>query len=148
MLLPRGGAILGFGTSRDAGAEASRGRGSVPHNRQPATGAEFELVVERADDDLALIRIAGEIDLSTSDRLDTDLEHLMTANDGREIVLDLSGVDFLDSTGLRMLWTARQRAQAAGSRLVLAAPSEPVMRVLRVTKLDKVFQIADSDDTG
>lgn len=123
----------------------------MTHIRQPVTGAGFELAVERAGDDLAVIRVAGEIDLSTSDRLDTELEHLMEASDGREIVLDLSGVVFLDSTGLRTLWAARQRAQSAGSRLILAAPSEPVMRVLRVTRLDKVFQIADTvekDDAG
>lgn len=118
----------------------------MSHIREPATGAEFELVVERADGDLAVIRVTGEIDLSTSDRLDAELENLMAASDGRQIVLDLRDVGFLDSTGLRTLWTARQRAQSAGSRLVLASPSEPVMRVLRVTKLDKVFQIADVAD--
>lgn len=116
----------------------------VSQTGEPAMGAGFELVVERADADVAVIRVAGEIDLSTSERLDTELEHLMAASEGRRLVLDLTGVGFLDSTGLRALWAARQRAQSAGSRLVLASPSEPVMRVLRVTKLDKVFQIVDS----
>lgn len=118
----------------------------MSHPREIALGAEFELIVERADAEVAVIRITGEIDLSTSERLDDELEHLMTARGGRRIVLELGGVAFLDSTGLRALWAARQRAQSAGSRLLLAAPSEPVMRVLRVTKLDKVFQIVEDAD--
>jgi anti-sigma B factor antagonist len=101
----------------------------------------FEILVERSDQDVAVVRIAGEIDLSTSDELDAELEHLTQTGGGRRIVLDLSGVEFLDSTGLRVLWAARQRAQTAGGGLAIESPSESVMRVLRVTRLDKVFQI-------
>jgi anti-sigma B factor antagonist len=101
----------------------------------------LRISIERVDPDIARIHLGGELDLSTSRQLETDLLSLISSGGCTKIVLDLSELTFLDSTGLRALWTTRQRAQDAGARMVLAAPSESVMRVLRITKLDKVFQV-------
>ena len=106
----------------------------------------LKVSVEDVDDATARIRLRGELDLSTSRQLETELLHLITSRDRTRFVLDLSDVSFLDSTGLRALWTTRQRAQDAGARLLLAAPSESVMRILRITKLDKVFQVLGSGE--
>ena len=56
------------------------------------------------------------------------------------IVLDLSGVSFMDSTGVRTLLQADSRARRDGRRLLLIAPPEPAARVLRVTLLDRRFE--------
>jgi anti-anti-sigma factor len=55
-------------------------------------------------------------------------------------VLDLSGVSFMDSTGVRTLLQADSRARRDGRRLLLIAPPEPGARVLRVTLLDRRFE--------
>jgi anti-sigma B factor antagonist len=84
---------------------------------------------------------SGELDLSTSPDLEQELDAIIDRGGCRELVLDLSDVAFLDSTGLRALWTIRQRLQDTGCTFILRSPSEPVQRVLRLTKLHKVFQV-------
>ncbi len=101
----------------------------------------LDLDVEYIDDDTTLVRVIGELDLSTSSRIETDLLRLIHEGLGRRLFLDLSQLAFLDSTGLRALWRTRQHAQAAGTQLFISAASDSVMRVLQVTKLDRVFRL-------
>ena len=101
----------------------------------------LELDVEYIDDETTLVRVIGELDLSTSSRIELDLLRLIHEGLGRRLFLDLSELTFLDSTGLRALWRTRQHAQAANAQLFISAASEPVMRVLQVTKLDRVFRL-------
>jgi anti-anti-sigma factor len=60
------------------------------------------------------------------------------------VVIDLSGLDFMDSTGLRILVTAHERARNAGRRLVLIRGNEMIQRVLRLTRLDERLEIVES----
>ena len=101
----------------------------------------LDLDVEYINDDTTLVRVMGELDLSTSGRIETDLLRLIHEGLGRRLYLDLSQLTFLDSTGLRALWRTRQHAQAAGAQLFISAASDSVMRVLQVTKLDRVFKL-------
>jgi anti-sigma B factor antagonist len=105
----------------------------------------LELDVEYVDDTTTLVRLIGELDLATSPRTETDLLRLIQEGLGRRLVLDLSQLTFLDSTGLRALWRTRQHAQLAGAQLYLSAASDPVMRVLKVTKLDRVFRLVSDE---
>jgi anti-sigma B factor antagonist len=104
----------------------------------------LDVSVEHADGGTALVHVSGELDLSTSAQLEDELEGVIRGASGT-LILDLSGLAFLDSTGLRSLWRTRQAARSSGGRLVIRSPSEQVMRVLRVTKLDKVFQVIGPD---
>lgn len=92
-----------------------------------------------------LIAVSGDLDLSTSAALETRLETRLEGFEAARstIVLDLSDVTFMDSTGLRALWTIRQRVASTGGQTLLRAPSDAVRRVLKTTKLDKVFDYAD-----
>jgi len=63
---------------------------------------------------------------------------------GRTVRLDLSGANVLDSSGVGWLLTCHKRMREAGGRLTLAAPHPIVSNVLRVLKLDKVFEIEPS----
>jgi anti-sigma B factor antagonist len=101
----------------------------------------LDLDVEYLDEKTTLVRVIGELDLATSARVESDLLRLIHEGLGRKLILDLSQLSFLDSTGLRALWRTRQHAQTAGTQLYLSAPSESVMRVLKVTKLDRVFKL-------
>jgi anti-sigma B factor antagonist len=105
----------------------------------------LDLDVEYVDDDTTLVRVRGELDLSTSSRIETDLLRLIHEGLGRKLYLDLAELTFLDSTGLRALWRTRQHAQAANAQLFITAASDPVMRVLKVTKLDRVFRLIGDD---
>ena len=78
--------------------------------------------------------VAGELDRTTSDRFDGAVQNVIVGSS--PLVLDLSRVRFLDSSGVRSL--VRLGLSMRGRALVLREPSPPVMRVLVMTRLDEV----------
>ena len=93
-------------------------------------------------DGLAHVVLRGELDLSTVEKVEQELDAVQAGED-KLLVLDLSGLTFLDSTGLRLMVTADQRAQKEGRRLVIVKGPEPVQRVFSITKLDETLDIVD-----
>jgi anti-anti-sigma factor len=90
----------------------------------------------------SLVTVVGEVDLATSPRLHEVLEGL---DADQAVVVDLTGVSFLDSSGLSELVQAHERHAAAGGvRLVVT--SAGIRRVLEVSGLDEVFAVFDSPD--
>jgi anti-anti-sigma factor len=79
-----------------------------------------------------LVRLRGEVDSHTASQLEGSLEVLGSAAD---VVLDLEGVEFIDSSGLRVIIHAHQTLDEAGNRLVLRSPSEAVSKLLTITGL-------------
>jgi len=63
-----------------------------------------------------------------------------------EIIVDLAGVDFMDSSGVAALVRGRKHARHAGGDLLLAAPQQQVLRVLAITRLIDVFSVHASVD--
>ena len=93
-------------------------------------------------DGLVHIALRGELDLSTVSKVDDELESV-EAKEPSVLVLDLSKLSFLDSTGLRCLVTADQRAKDAGRRLVLVRGPAPVQRVFTITRLEERLEMVD-----
>jgi anti-sigma B factor antagonist len=90
-----------------------------------------------------VVEAKGEVDLYTAPRLKDRLVEL--AGGGRSrIAVDLGGVEFMDSTGIGVLISGLKRCREAGGELALAAPRDPVRKVLAITGLDRVFPIHDS----
>ena len=85
--------------------------------------------------------IEGELDLASQE---SALETLTPVIERRPdaVILDLSGVEFIDSTGLRVLITCRRLAADARTQLVLAAPSEAVRSLFEMTKMTDRFDFA------
>jgi len=106
-----------------------------------ATG-QSELRIEPVPGDEAepvLFRLVGELDLDTVDLLRTTVGPACAS--GREVLLDLSRLDFCDSTGIgTFVWLYRQ-ANAAGGRLLLAAPRRPVREVLKISGVDRAIPV-------
>ncbi|MGP4003007.1 STAS domain-containing protein [Streptomyces sp. 8N706] len=89
---------------------------------------------------VATVAVRGELDLVTGDRL---LSCLFKAVDEHtSVIVDLSGVTFLDCAGLRPLNDARRRAARMGRQLHLQGVPRTVTRVLRATGLESAFSIA------
>lgn len=102
----------------------------------------FSVTVEHGNG-RCLIRPRGELDLATVPELDGAVGGGISA--GKDVVIDLRGLDFLDSTGLRSLLQADAAAAAAGVRLAIVPP-EPgseVIRVLEVAGVLQTFDVAD-----
>lgn len=104
----------------------------------------MEILELDTEDRDGLVRIAlrGELDLSTVNKVEDELQSV-EAREPSVLVLDLSRLSFLDSTGLRCLVTADQRAQEAGRRLVLVRGPEPVQRVFTITRLEERLEMVD-----
>jgi len=97
----------------------------------------------RAEEDAAVVVLDGDIDLANTSDIEHGVERILEANAVSRLVLDLADVDFMDSTGLRMLWEIRQKAQDVSAKLVLRTPSDPVLRLLRLTGMHRIFQIEE-----
>ena len=87
--------------------------------------------------------VGGEIDLYTAPRLHGELVTALAGGGTEQIVVDMSGVEFCDSTGMNVLLAAHRRAREQGGDLELAAPRPAIKKVLQVTGLESVFTVLD-----
>ena len=95
---------------------------------------------------IALIHVQGDVDMLTSPDLRDRLVPFFRP-DIKGIVVDLSGVNFMDSSGIATLVEGLQWSRKQEREFVLAAPGQTVMNALSLTKLDKIFTIKpDSRD--
>jgi anti-sigma B factor antagonist len=105
-------------------------------------GRYSEFGVWRADnDDQVVVAVAGELDIATAPKAWEVLAQAFE-RDGR-IAIDLSGVTFIDSRGLKLFVRAYRRVTRDGGHLVLRHPRPFARRVLEATGFDKVFDIED-----
>ena len=91
----------------------------------------------RQGDGRAVVALRGELDVADAASVAAALTAL--AARARELIVDLAGLEFIDSSGLAALVTARKQARQAGGDLLLAAPQDQVLRVLAATGLTGVF---------
>jgi anti-sigma B factor antagonist len=85
-----------------------------------------------------VLEVAGELDHTTSPRLTDAVDEIVFAV-GVPAVLDLSRLTYCDSTGITVLVKFHRRAEASGSRLILAGVGADLMRVFRIVGLDQLF---------
>ena len=99
-------------------------------------GEPFSASVSSAGNGARLIVLSGEIDLAVVDEL-----RLLLAADGN-VVVDLSAVTFIDSSGIAALLAAHRRQQTSGHSLWVQGAHGPVSRVLEITGTDTVLRPA------
>jgi anti-anti-sigma factor len=88
------------------------------------------------------VSLKGELDLSSVGKVEEELDRV--EKDGPSVlVLDLSQLSFLDSTGLRAVVTADERARSNGRRLVIVRGPDPVQRVFAITRLEERLEMVD-----
>jgi anti-sigma B factor antagonist len=97
-------------------------------------------VSSRTEGDRSVVCVVGEVDVYTAPQLRERLSDLVAAGE-RHLVVDLSGVDFLDSTGLGVLVGGLNRVRGHGGSLALVCNTERILKVFRITGLTAVFPI-------
>ena len=90
------------------------------------------------------LRLRGEIDAHSATTLASHLDPLPGSTG--DVVIDLSEVGFIDSSGLRVLVEAHQRAENEARRLVLSGPSRQVLRLLEISGLMQYLHVQPSTD--
>lgn len=91
---------------------------------------------------LVVLALQGEMDISEADRLEQELLSL-ERDEPALLVLDLRGLSFLDSTGLRLVLEADTRARRANRRLAIIPGPDVVHRVFLIAMLDKRLEFID-----
>jgi anti-sigma B factor antagonist len=94
-----------------------------------------------------VVAAVGEIDLATAPTFRKALVDAVTA-ESPQLVIDLTAVTFMDSTGLAALVSARRRADERGGSVQLVGAANGVRRILDLTGLDRLFVIHDSVDAA
>jgi anti-sigma B factor antagonist len=97
----------------------------------------------RRDDQATFVDLSGELDLSSAPRLRELLVTMLSDDAPPRIVVDLTDLVYLDSTGLSVFVAAHKRASSADTEFSLANPNPSVRRLLGITALDQIFDIDD-----
>jgi anti-sigma B factor antagonist len=96
---------------------------------------------------VAVLDVAGELDLYTSPKLKDALQGLLSAGHAR-LIINLSDTTYMDSTTLRILTAVRQQAREAGGNLGLVYTQPSIDRLMTITGLKDLFPIFPSEATA
>jgi len=96
----------------------------------------------RHTDSETVLTVVGEIDMTSSPQLRRALLEVCDLGPAR-LTVNLSGVTYIDSSGMATLVEARRRTREAGGELVLQGLRERIMAVFRLARLDEVFRIVE-----
>ncbi|MDQ2651376.1 MAG: STAS domain-containing protein [Actinomycetota bacterium] len=89
-----------------------------------------------------VISLAGELDVSTASELRDTLDRIDVTTGS--LILDMSGLRFVDSTGIGCLFKLERRAADAGCIVVARCPQPQIHRVMEMTQLNRLIAILDS----
>jgi anti-sigma B factor antagonist len=109
-----------------------------------SAGEELRIATRRGPDRL-ILELEGELDLATSAQLEDALARA-NGEGSSTVVLDLRGVRFLDSTGLRAIFRARKAVRERGQQFAVTPGSAQVQRLLSLTHLDEHLRTIDTPD--
>jgi anti-anti-sigma factor len=102
---------------------------------------QLSMTSERAGD-VHVIALFGELDLAAADSVEEELRRV-EATDASSIVVDLSGLTFMDSTGARLVWQADARSRAGANRLTLRRGPRVVQRVFEISGVADLLPFTD-----
>ncbi|GAB7050181.1 STAS domain-containing protein [Catenuloplanes indicus] len=103
---------------------------------------ELVVEVERRGDGVVGVRVVGDVDRDSAGSVLEAFERALAGDEPARVVFDLGGVGFLDSAGIRVLVTCRERAELVGARLEVERAHENVRQVLTITDLLGVLRVA------
>lgn len=92
-----------------------------------------------------VIRLTGRLDAASATQLKDQVKHLLGAGD-KALVIDLSQVTFMDSSGLGSLVACLRSANQSSGDVKLAALTPEICNIVELTRLHRLFQIFDSVD--
>lgn len=102
-------------------------------------------ITEETRGDVLIISIKGRLDAISSPTAEKHVFELI--NDGaKKLVLDLAGVDYLSSAGMRMLLSTTKKLKGLSGKMVLCAVTPNVLDVLKISGFDHVLDIARTQD--
>lgn len=111
----------------------------------------FEVQSEELDGGIRAFTVRGELDMNTAPQLEKSLETALSESDA-SIMLDLSGCEFIDSTGIALIVRAWQRLDReggeGGGKLVLCCINHQVRRLLKITGVESSISMHEQRDAA
>ena len=102
--------------------------------------SRFSVSTERPEPSIVMVVVEGDVDLGTAPDFETELARAVEDSNASGLVIDLSGVTFIDSTGLNALVRAFERQRLAGEGLALVSSDSRVAMILEVSRLDRMLK--------
>ena len=95
---------------------------------------------------VAILRPVGELDISGAAVLEAELDRLAVDPELGAVVLDMRGLEFMDSSGLRLVVVADMKAREAGRRFAIVRGDETVHRVFEITRMSERLDFVDDPE--
>lgn len=96
--------------------------------------------------DVAVVALTGELDVAGASLVEDEIDRLLSDHSPSTIVLDLSQLSFMDSTGLRLVVLSDQKLSAQGRRFALIRGSDEVHKVFEITRMAERLEFVDSPE--
>jgi anti-sigma B factor antagonist len=103
-------------------------------------GRAFAVTFESMEPSVAVVTVSGEVDMATAPDFEAALENAVREQDAAALLVDLTGVSFIDSTGLTALVHALERQRWSGGTLAIVSDDRRVATLLEVSRLDRVLR--------
>lgn len=105
---------------------------------------KYDMNIRSLNDNVRVIVLAGEIDLYSAPKLKQEMAMLLESGI-RQVIIDLSSVEYLDSTGLGVIIGGLRRIKEKNGSLSLVGLSPLIRRVIEITRLNDVFDIYNTE---
>lgn len=107
----------------------------------------MEIAFDKLDQDIKSVKLTGRLDMKNS--LDAEPRFTaLTATDGSKVIVDMSGVEFIASIGMRMLLSCAKANAARGGRMVLAGLQPMVREALETAGIDSLIPFFDDEQAA
>ncbi|WP_119069903.1 anti-sigma factor antagonist [Rubrobacter indicoceani] len=102
---------------------------------------DFDVSIDEHAEEYSIVTVRGEVDLHTAPKVQYAIERAQENGGGKVVVVDMGGIDFMDSTALSMFARCKDTLEKRGASLRFASPSRAVERIFSVTGFRDYFDI-------
>jgi len=103
----------------------------------------FVAATHQLDGSRTVVSVRGEVDRATAPALEETLVAVTEEQTG-DVIVDMTGCRFFDSTGLRLLLASKERLEGSNRRMALVLSNPVVLRIFQITRYDELFEIYPS----
>jgi stage II sporulation protein AA (anti-sigma F factor antagonist) len=105
------------------------------------------LQINEEDENMVIV-LKGEVDHHSAVWIRTEIDQMIAHKKPRKAILELSGIDFMDSSGIGLIMGRHARMQAIGGELILRDPNDRIMKIFDLSGLGKIVRIEKNTKKG
>jgi anti-sigma B factor antagonist len=110
-------------------------------------GGAFMEILEERSDNIVVLKLSGRLDATTAKDVKERVGEIIK-NNNVNLVIDMGGVDFIDSSGLGVLVASLRSVNKVGGDIKIAALQDQVRAIFELTRLHRLFEIFDDSSTA